>query len=185
MLITHNREAYITYLTEDPHLPVCTTVAASAVLENVDVGSGVFVGYNVVVRTGCKIGDNVVIGHNTVVEENVVIEDGARIQACCYLTKNMYVGKNVFIGPSFSCANDKEILSHGRGDPVLAGPVIDEGARIGAQVLILPGVHVGKEAFIGAGAIVTKDVPDGEVWYQKMSRACYQADVPEGELIGV
>ncbi len=142
----------------------------------------VFIGHNCVIRKGSVICKGVVIGHNTVIEENVSIGASTRIQAMCYITKNTVIEDCVFIGPMVCTTNDERIASHGRKlNGFLKGPWIKYGARIGARVLLLPGVVIGRNAFIGAGTIVIHDVPEREL--QFMVHTVRTKLVPEEELI--
>ncbi len=149
--------------------------------DGVKIGNDIYIGNNVTIRRGCVIQDGVVIGHNTVLEENVFVGQDTRIQALVYLAKNTHVGIKVFIGPQVCTTNDKRILSHGRGKFIPDAPVIEDFARIGAAALLLPGVVIGKNALVGAGARVTKDIKAQEVWYG--GEAGYQGDVPDEELL--
>lgn len=150
--------------------------------EGVIIGDNdVFIGNNVTIRRGSIIGNGVVIGHNVVIEEFCIIEEETRIQAQVYLAKGTQVGRKVFIGPQVCTTNDKRILSHGRGRFIPNPPIIKDYVRIGASVLILPGVVIEENALIGAGSKVTKDVKAGEMWYG--GEATYQGRVPEEELI--
>ena len=158
-------------------------ISASASIEMGAVISneGVFIGENVVVRRGTTIGKGVCIGHNTVIEEDCSIGEDTRIQALVYLAKGTRIDHNVFIGPMVCTTNDKHILSHGRGEFVVDAPYIEHSARIGARVLLLPGVTVGNNALIGAGSVVTKDVGAQEVWYGDQAKR--QGTVPLMEVL--
>jgi UDP-2-acetamido-3-amino-2,3-dideoxy-glucuronate N-acetyltransferase len=143
--------------------------------------SGVFVGANSVIRTGCVVGAGSVIGPLTVIEEGVTIGERVRIQAHCYITKGMVIEDDVFIGPCFESSNDRRVLSHGRGVFVLDAPVIRRAARIGAGCLLLPGVDIGENAFVGAASLVTRSVPANEMWYGHPAR--FQRMVPDEERL--
>jgi acetyltransferase-like isoleucine patch superfamily enzyme len=151
-------------------------------IEDVEMGNNVFIGENVVIRNGCHIGSDVVIGHNTVIEEDVIIGAGTRIQAMCYITKGMRIGRKVFIGPCFQSTNDKKIMSHGRGDFVNQAPIIKDFARIGGGVMLLPGVTIDVNGFVGAGSVVTKCVGIGEVWYGS-GEAKFRGVIPDEEFL--
>lgn len=97
----------------------------------------------------CEIGNNVVIG------------DRVRIGAMSYLPEGVIVEDDAFIGPRFCGTNDKYPPS---GKDQWQQTLIRKGARIGAGVTIICGVTIGQNALIGAGSVVTKDVPDNETW---------------------
>jgi acetyltransferase-like isoleucine patch superfamily enzyme len=80
------------------------------------------------------------------------------IQTSSYITSNMTIEDNVFIGPCCSTSNDKYM---GKGNYVHQGPIIRQGAKIGNNATLLPGITVGEDAMIGAGAVITRDVLPG------------------------
>jgi len=130
------------------------------------LGQGVIVGKNVV------FGENVVVWNYVVIGDDTRIGDGTRIGSFCDIGKNVFLGKNcniqthvtisngckignkVFIAPNSTLLNDKFPVSE-----VLTPPAIEDNAVIGGCVTILPNVTVGKDAVVGAGSVVTKDVP--------------------------
>lgn len=133
---------------------------------NVVIDDGVSIGNNVaiwnctVIRSRVKIGDGTVIGHLCLVERDTKIGSDTIIQSQTHITAEAMIGNKVFIGPSVVIINEKRIASHNRKIPQkLEGPIIEDGARIGAAALILPGVKIGEQAFVGAGSIVYEDVP--------------------------
>lgn len=134
--------------------------------ENVVIGCNVLIGHNVVIRCGTRIGSDVVIGHNSTIEEDVIIDTHTRIQANCYITKGTRIGTSVFIGPCVCTTNDWKIATHGR--PIewkLEPATIHHGARIGARVLLMPGVVVGENALVGAGSIIACDIPKNAIFH--------------------
>jgi acetyltransferase-like isoleucine patch superfamily enzyme len=89
---------------------------------------------------------------------NVKIGKGCKIQAFAYIPDNVFIKNNVFIGPGAVFTNDKYPPSNGawKNDPPT---IVQDGASIGANATILPGVTIGAGATVAAGAVVTKDVP--------------------------
>lgn len=115
-------------------------------LSNIQSGS---IGENCTIHSHVWIGDRVNIGNNV------------RIQAFSFIPNGVRIANNVFIGPHVCFTNDKYPPSDGSlWEPIIVG----EGASIGANATILPGVTIGRGARIGAGSVVTKDVPEGETW---------------------
>jgi acetyltransferase-like isoleucine patch superfamily enzyme len=145
-----------------------------------DAVVGAVIGENCVLRdfgvvySRCKLGDNVQTGHHWMVREDTTVGDGSLVGSCvviddhctigkhvsiqtrAYIPTNTVIEDDVFIAPCVCFTNDKYM---GRGDVKLEGAHVERGARIGGNVTILPGIRIGKEAVIGAGSVVTKDVP--------------------------
>jgi len=123
-----------------------------------DVSAGIHftTGHNVLVREHTIIGDFVSLGTGVIIEGNCNIGNNVSLQSLVYIPTNTTIHDNVFIGPNAVLTNDKYPPSAAP----LKGPVIMDGASIGAHVTILPGVMIGKGALVAAGSVVTKDVPD-------------------------
>jgi acetyltransferase-like isoleucine patch superfamily enzyme len=122
---------------------------------DVFLGRGVQTGHNVIIREFTTIGEGTSIGSNTIIEGYCVVGKHTNIQSNVFIPTNCDIGDNVFIGPCCVFTNDKYPPSYGK----LIGVVIEDGAKIGANVTVTPGVIIGKGAFIAAGALVTRDVP--------------------------
>ena len=123
------------------------------------IGKNFQSGHNVLIRENTVIGDDVLVGTNSVIDGDCRIGTAVRIQTNVYITRNTVVEDDVFFGPFAVTLNDKYMV---RGAE-LRGPVIRKGARIGANSSILPGIMVGANAVVGAGAVVTKVVEAGVV----------------------
>jgi len=150
--------------------------------EDVIIGKNVFIGHSSVIRSGVVIGDNCVIGHLVVVERETTIGEGTTIQSQCHVTAYATVGRNCYFGPCVTLINEWKISSHGRPlKQTLLGPTIGDGCRIGARSLIMPGVVIGKNAMVGAGAIITKEIGENEVWFGKQAKR--QGIVPVEERL--
>ncbi len=130
---------------------------------NVVIYRGTSLARDVLVADLASIRERVTIGESTIVGRAVTIEPktsiGRRvtIQTASYITSDMVIEDEVFIGPCCSSSNDKYM---GRGNYVHQGPIIKKRARIGNNATLLPGITIGQEAVVGAGAVVTKDVED-------------------------
>lgn len=150
-------------------------------IENdVKLGNNVFIGFGCVVRTGTSIGDDCSFGHLTVIE-GAKIGNRVAFHAQCHLTKGTVIEDDVFVGPGYVSTNTRNI-DHGRGiNPPIEGPTIKRAARIGGGVILTPGVTIGENAFVGAGSLVTKDIPAREIWFG--SPAKKKGDVTEVEIL--
>lgn len=126
------------------------------------VGDRFQAGHGVLVREENQIGNDVSIGSHTVVEHHVTIEDGVRIHSNAFIPEYTVLKMGCWIGPGAIFTNAKYPRSRGVKER-LQGPVIGEGAKIGAGAVILPGITVGANALVGAGAVVVSDVPEGAV----------------------
>lgn len=123
---------------------------------NVTVGHHVRTGHRVTVREGGRVGDYVLIGSNVVVDANCVIGSHVSIQSNVYLPTGTKVGDYVFLGPNCVILNDRYPV---RGESKLEGAILERGVTVGGNATILPGVRLGEGCFVGAGAVVTRDVP--------------------------
>jgi acetyltransferase-like isoleucine patch superfamily enzyme len=112
------------------------------------------------IREKCVIKDHVIIGRAVTVEYETTIGEYSKIMTHSQLTGNMIIEDHVFFGGAVASTNDKYM---GRTGNQFNGPRIKSGARIGANATILAGVTIGKETVIGAGAVVTSDIPDYKI----------------------
>lgn len=149
--------------------------------EGCKIGDNTFIGHYVVIRPNTVMGNNCMVGHLTVFEGDTVVGDRVLIHAQCHITKGVIIEDDVFIAPLFCGANTPRIV-HGRDYPLILEPYyIKRAARIGIGVSILPGVIIGENTQIGAGSVVTRNVPDGECWFG--SPAVFKKMVPAEELL--
>ena len=132
-------------------------------------------------RERVTIGDDVVVGRGSLVENDTTIGRGTRIQAGAYVTAYSTVEEDVFIAPCVVTTNDNFMGRTELRRQLMRGPTIRRGARIGGGAVLLPGVEIGEEAFVGAGALVTKDVPSRKLVVGAPARVL--RDVPEEELL--
>jgi acetyltransferase-like isoleucine patch superfamily enzyme len=125
------------------------------------IGKGSRIGTYAVLRRGTQIGDHSVFGSLSASEGNNSIGNNVTIHTQCHITEGTVIEDFVFIAPEYVGANTMRI-SHGRENIPLVkdAPHIKFGARIGVNVTLLPKITIGREALIGAGAVVTNDIPD-------------------------
>ncbi|MDT8366718.1 MAG: acyltransferase [bacterium] len=126
------------------------------------IGANFQTGNKVNIRELNEIGDNVSVGTLSVIEHRVKIGNNVRIHTQAFIPEFTVLEDDVWIGPNVVITNAKYPLSPGVKE-TLAGPTIRRGAKIGANATILPGLNIGRNALVGAGSVVTKDVPDGGV----------------------
>lgn len=147
-----------------------TVVSSTAIIEEgCVIGKRCFIGHNVVMRPRTIIGNKTVIGHLTVFEGECIVGNECLIHAQCHITKGAVIEDKVFIAPGFVGCNDNDMLHMRRHlkEFVPNGYHIGRGARLGAGVLVLPGVKIGQNSVIGVGSIVTKNVPPFSKVYGK------------------
>jgi UDP-2-acetamido-3-amino-2,3-dideoxy-glucuronate N-acetyltransferase len=135
-----------------------TVCAGAVVYAGSEIGDEAIVGDQAQVRERTTVGERTVIGRATGIDNDVRIGARVRIQSQVYVTAHSVVEDDVFLGPGASTTNDDTMGRHGP-DYALRGATIRRAARIGGSAVLVPGVEVGQEAFVAAGAVVTKDVP--------------------------
>ena len=148
----------------------------------VEIGAGTRLGNFVFVRSDTVIGSGCTIGSFVDIEGDVVIGDHVSLQSSCYITRGVVIEDEVFCGPRVITMNDKR-MSYRRPGLVFerAAPRILRGARVGGGSALLPGVVIGENALVGAGSVVTRDVPDGAIVFGNPARQV--GSVPADERV--
>ncbi len=123
------------------------------------IGARVVLGDQSCVRERVQVGDDVVLGRGSLIENDTTIGARTKIQAEAYITAYSLLEDDVFIAPCVVTTNDNFMGRTERRHDQIKGPTIRHGARIGGGAIICPAVEIGEEAFVGAGAVVTKDFP--------------------------
>jgi UDP-2-acetamido-3-amino-2,3-dideoxy-glucuronate N-acetyltransferase len=160
-----------------------TVVSTGAVLfAGTTVGERVIVGDQACVRERCTIGDDVVIGRGSLVENDTSVGALTKIQAHAYITAYSLLEDNVFIAPCVITTNDNFMGRMEKRHELVKGPTIRRGARVGGGCVLLPGIEIGEEAFIGAGAVVIRNVPPRALMVGNPARQI--REVPDEELLG-
>jgi acetyltransferase-like isoleucine patch superfamily enzyme len=137
-----------------------TVVSAGAIVfAGSRIGARVIVGDQSCIRERVTLADDVVIGRGALVENDTTIGALTRIQAEAYITAYSTLEDNVFVAPCVVTTNDNFMGRTEKRLELMRGPTIRRGARIGGGAVLCPGIEIGEEAFVGAGAVVTKDVP--------------------------
>ena len=145
------------------------------------VGARVVLGDSSCVRERVTIGDDVVLGRGSLIENDTTVGAMTKIQAEAYITAYSTLEEHVFIAPCVVTSNDNFMGRTDRRRDLIKGPTIRRGARVGAGAVLCPAVEIGEEAFVGAGAIVTKDVPAKTVVVGNPARPLRA--VPDEELL--
>jgi acetyltransferase-like isoleucine patch superfamily enzyme len=142
----------------------------------------VIVGDQSCIRERCTIGDDVVLGRGSFVENDTSVGALTKIQAHAYITAYSVLEDNVFIAPCVITTNDNFMGRTEKRHELMRGPTIRRGARVGGGAVLLPGIEIGEEAFIGAGAVVVRDVEARALMVGNPARRL--REVPEEELLG-
>jgi acetyltransferase-like isoleucine patch superfamily enzyme len=159
-----------------------TIVSTGAVVfAGTRIGERVIVGDQACVRERCDVGDDVVVGRGSLVENDTSIGALTKIQAHAYITAYSTLEESVFIAPCVVTTNDNFMGRTERRHELIKGPTIRRGARVGGGAVLCPGIEVGEEAFVGAGAVVVQDVPPRAVVVGSPARRI--RDVPDAELL--
>jgi acetyltransferase-like isoleucine patch superfamily enzyme len=159
----------------------CLLSTHAIVFAGSTLGSQVVVGDGALVRERCQIGDGSIIGRAATVENDTSVGARVKIQAHAYVTSHSLLEDDVFIAPCVVTTNDNFMGRTERRSALKKGPVVRRGARVGGGSVLLPGVEIGEEAFVGAGALVLRDVPARMVVVGSPTRPL--REVPADELL--
>lgn len=136
----------------------CIIRSSATIYENAQIGDDVETGHGVIIREKTAIGSGTRIGTYSVIDGNVKIGNKNNIQTGVYMPPGTSIGSNTFIGPYVTVTNDRYPPS-----PKVSGVTICDGAVIGGRAVLIAGVKIGERALVGAGAVVTRDVPPRKV----------------------
>jgi acetyltransferase-like isoleucine patch superfamily enzyme len=157
-------------------------LAHAVVFAGTRLGARVVAGDQSCIRERVIVGDETVIGRGAFVENDVLVGARCRIQANAYVTAYSELEDDVFLAPCVVTTNDNYMGRTEKRLSLRKGPTIRRGARIGGGAVLLPGIEVGEEAFVGAGAVVLRDVPPRAVVVGNPARQI--RSVPDDELLG-
>lgn len=120
------------------------------------IGMNLNTGHGVIIREENKIGDNLNIWSNSVIDYGCLLGNNIKIHCSVYICQFSTIEDDVFIGPGARFLNDLHPPCGG----CMVGPRIKRKARIGGSAVLMPGIEIGGEALVGAGAVVLNDVPN-------------------------
>ena len=157
-------------------------------MEYCRIAPDVLIGANVKISVfvnlyGCSVGDNTRIGAFVEIQKGAAIGKNCKISSHTFICEGVTVQDNVFIGHNVTFINDKYPRAT-RADGSLqteedwsvVPTLVESGASIGSSVSVLCGVTIGTGAMVGAGSVVTKDIPPGEIWAGNPARFVRKAD---------
>jgi UDP-2-acetamido-3-amino-2,3-dideoxy-glucuronate N-acetyltransferase len=139
--------------------------AGAIVFAGASVGPDTIIGDQSYLRERAWVGEGSVIGRGSVVDNDVVVGARARVQTNVYLTAFTLLEDDVFVGPGAITTNDDTMARHPRGrasdgaGTTIRGATLRRACRVGGGAVLTPGIEIGEEAFVAAGAVVTRDVP--------------------------
>lgn len=137
----------------------CVIGAHVVIYQGCKIGNNTLLGDGVRLRDQVTIGDNCIIGMGTKIGPHTIVYDKVKIMDLCNISANMIIEEGVFIAQGTMCANDR-CMGRCAADSIkeFIGPTIRRYAAVGANATLLPGIEIGENAIVGAGAVVTENV---------------------------
>jgi UDP-2-acetamido-3-amino-2,3-dideoxy-glucuronate N-acetyltransferase len=170
-------EGEVTRLVLGERVKVCS---GAVVFAGASIAAEAILGDQSYVRERSEVGPNSVIGRGSVVDNDVRVGARVKVQTSVYLTAFTVIEDDVFVGPGATTTNDHTMGRHAP-DMQLLGATLRRACRVGGGVVLTPGVEIGEEAFVAAGAVVTRDVPARAVVMGVPARIV--REVPDEDLI--
>jgi acetyltransferase-like isoleucine patch superfamily enzyme len=152
--------------------PGATVRSGTVLYGGSTIGQGLQTGHNVVIREENAIGDHLNIWNNSTIDYGCVIGDNVRIHTNVYIAQFTTLEDEVFLAPGVMIANDPHPIC----GLCMRGPTIKRGARIGVNVTLLPHITIGEYALIGAGSVVTHDIPARTLAYGNPAKPLKDVD---------
>lgn len=138
-------------------------------VQSTNIGKDTRIWQFAIVLKNAVIGGNCNINSHTFIENDVVVGDNVTVKCGVFLWDGLRVEDNAFIGPNVTFTNDKYPKSKAYPDE-FQQTVVKKGASIGANATVLGGVSIGENSLVGAGSVVTKSIPDNELWVGNPAR---------------
>jgi acetyltransferase-like isoleucine patch superfamily enzyme len=168
-------------LGEDVEIADDVLIGGHAVIHSdVRIGAGARVGDHAQIRDSAQVGAGSTVGSYVSVDPGVVIGERVSVQTRCYVTGGTRIEDDVFVGPGVTLTNDNSMDRHA-AEFEFEGPLLRRACRVGGGSTICPGVEIGEEAFVAAGAVVTADVAPRTVVMGVPARPV--REVPEADLL--
>lgn len=139
----------------------CVIGANAVIYAECELGDQVLVGDGACIREGNRLADGVLVAMNCTLNHDSEIGAGSKVMDLTHITANTVIGDNVFVGVNVTTVNDNAMRISGAEVGKSAQIGMGDNSRIGSGALILPNKKIGKDALVGACALVTHDVPDG------------------------
>ena len=151
---------------EQPMNPPGRLDAGAIIYAGVQVGAATMIGHQTLLRSFVAVGADTQLGHNLTIERATRIGNGVRCSPGSHITSSCVLGDGVFLGAGVRTINDRELIWRVPDrEPELVPPRFECGAKVGSGATILAGVIIGARALVGAGSVVTRDVPAGATAY--------------------
>jgi len=155
--------------------------AGVVIYAGAEIGDKVLVADQAAVQFGVKIGEMTIIGRGVLVESKCSIGKKCKIESNAYITAMSVIGDYCFIAPCVATSNDNYAGRSKERFKYFKGVTVKKGGRIGVHATILPGITIGEDAMVAAGALVTKDVPPGKIYAGVPAKEF--GNVPEDQLL--
>jgi acetyltransferase-like isoleucine patch superfamily enzyme len=136
----------------------CSVGANAVIYYDVSVEENTLIGDGASIREQCRIGSRCIVARDVTINYNTKIGDRTKIMDSTHITGNCVIGNDVFISVLVGTTNDNAMGGEGYSEELVLGPTVEDGAMVGAKANLLPGVVVGRDAIVGAGALVTRPV---------------------------
>jgi acetyltransferase-like isoleucine patch superfamily enzyme len=141
----------------------CSIGPNAVIYYDVEIGENTLIGDGASVRDKCRVGSNCLLSRYVTVNYATTIGNNTKILDSTHITGKCRIGDNVFISTCVGTTNDNDIGKLGYNEELIIGPVIEDGAALGCGAMLLPGITIHKDATVGAGSVVTRDVPEKAV----------------------
>tara|TARA_B110001452_G_C15182138_1_gene410610 strand:- start:425 stop:874 length:450 start_codon:yes stop_codon:yes gene_type:complete len=138
-------------------------------VQSINIGSGTVIWQYAIVLKKAQIGENCNINAHTFIENDVSIGNNVTVKCGVYIWNNTIIEDNVFIGPNVTFSNDKYPKSKIKPKKFMR-TTLKKGCSVGANATLLPGITIGEGSIIGAGTVVTRDVPKNSIAFGNPAR---------------